>query len=95
MPKVNHSEGEVVIEAIAWCAREASQVTVKRTILPIESNAMLAVLQEKWLITREKLEATHIPEGWNIKMASGMSRKTTPSGNTAHWSMVGRKLVLQ
>ena len=69
MPKVNHFGREVVIEAIAWSAEVESQEIVKRTILPTESNAMLAVWQEKWLIMREKLEATHIPEGWNTRTA--------------------------
>ena len=42
-----------------------------------------------------KQDATAIPEGWNTKMASGMSRKTTPSGNIALWNMVEKRLSSQ
>ena len=36
---------------------------------------------------RERQGVIAIPEGWNIRTASEMSKKKTPDGNTARWYM--------
>ena len=95
MQKAKVSGGEDAAEQTVWCAREGSQVIEKRTTLHTGSSAICAKWHKKWSTMREKQDAIAIPEGWSTKMASGTSKKTTPSGNTALWNMVEKRLNSQ
>ena len=67
MRRASRLGGEAAAETIVWCAREGSQVIVKRTTPHTGSDAMCANMHTRWWTTREKPVATVIPEGWSIK----------------------------